>query len=323
MSDGSCLELDMSTYITHRLLLAVPTLLFVIIAVFFLIHLVPGDPTATLLGPTGTPEEIEAIRHELALDQPMYLQLWRYLANLIKGNIGTSIYYKLPVSTLFFDRLPNTLRLATVATVLAACVAVPLGITAAVKRHSIWDFSSMVFALTGVSIPVFWLGILLIYVFGVILRWLPTSGLGGPFFSVKGICHVTLPAVTLSTIFLASTTRLLRSSMLEVLNEDYVRAARAKGLRETVVLYKHALKNALNPVVTNLGFQLGQMVAGAILTETVFAWPGVGRLLVQAISRRDYPLVQGVTLCIACSIVAANLLVDISYAMVDPRIRYD
>jgi peptide/nickel transport system permease protein len=275
-----------------------------------------------MLGVEASQEEIAALSEQLGIDQPLLVQFGRYLARLAHGDFGMSIYHKMPVTKLFMMRLPNTLRLAGFAVIFALSVAIPLGVTAAVKRNSIWDYLSMLIALAGMSVPVFWLGILFVYVFGFQLCWLPISGIGDSWYTLDGFCHTILPGIALSAGLLASSTRLLRSSMLEILSEDYIRTARAKGIREGVVVYRHALRNALNPLVTNIALQMGALIGGAFLTETVFAWPGIGRLLVQAILRRDYPLVQGITLATALFVILINLVADLCYTLLDPKVRY-
>jgi len=310
------------SFVTRRLLLLIPTALVLITGVFFLIALVPGDPVQVMLGTEATEAAVEQKRKELGLDRPLLNQYLFFLSRLIKGDLGTSIYHREPVLKLFIKRIPNTMRLALFAIAFSLLGALPLGVLSAVKRYSVWDYSSLLLALIGVSVPVFWLGMVLIYVFGLKLRWLPVSGLGGSLFSFEGFKHTILPACTLGAYLLASSTRLLRSRMLDVLSADYIKTSRAKGLRESVVIWKHAFRNALNTLVTNVTLQVGVLIGGSFLTETVFAWPGVGRLLVQAIYRRDYPLIQGITLIIALMVVLINLLADISYMLLDPRVRY-
>ena len=309
-------------YLLRRLVYVIPTVLLTITAVFFLIYLVPGNPAQVMLGVEATQEEVDALAEHLGIDEPLPVQFARYLSRLVRGNLGVSIYHKLPVTELFLMRLPNTLRLGVFSICFALDVAIPLGITAAVRRNSIWDYASMLVALAGMSVPVFWLAILLIYAFGLQLRWLPISGIGEAWYTLDGFRHTILPGIALSAGLLASSTRLLRSSMLEILSEDYVRTARAKGLPERLVIYRHALRNALNPLVTNVALQMGALIGGAFLTETVFAWPGIGRLLVQAIVRRDYPLIQGITLATAVFVILINLVADLCYALLDPKVRY-
>jgi len=312
----------MAAFLLRRFFLLIPTALVLVTGVFFLIALVPGDPVLVMLGTEATEDAIQQLRHDLGLDRALFFQYTAFLSRLLHGDLGMSIYHRAPVLKLFAQRIPNTLWLTFLAVVFSLLGALPLGVLAAVKRYSIWDYSSLLVALVGVSVPVFWLGIILIYVFGLKLRWLPISGVGGSLLSWDGFKHTILPAASLGAYLLASSTRLLRSSMLDVLTEDYVRTARAKGLREWLVIWKHAFRNALNPLVTNVTLQLGVLVGGSFLTETVFAWPGVGRLLVQAIYRRDYPVIQGITLIIVLMVVVINLLADMSYVLLDPKVRY-
>jgi ABC-type dipeptide/oligopeptide/nickel transport system permease component len=249
------------------------------------------------------------------------VQFGRYVQGVARGDLGDSFSYRKEVLQVILERLPATLELAAAAMILACGLGIPLGIEAALRRQSWFDLFCRGLALAGVSFPVFWLAIQLMYLFAVILGLLPLSGRGGPFYTWSGITHLLLPAVALSTIMLPSTMRLTRSSMLEVMGQEYIRVARAKGLREIVVIYKHAFRNAIIPVVTNIGLQFGMLLGGAFLTEHVFAWPGIGQLTVNAILRRDFPLVQGVILVVALAFFLVNLCVDVSYAYLDPRVR--
>jgi len=259
-------------------------------------------------------EQLEAFRHKMGFDQPAHIQYLRWLGRAVRGDFGTSLRYAKPVFPLILERMPATLELAVAAQIFALTLALPLGILAAVRRNSIFDGLTMVGALFGQSMPGFWLGLMLILLFGVVLRILPVSGRA----SSK---HLILPAITLGTFFLARNTRLVRSGMLEVLGQDYVTTARSKGLSERAIIWKHALKNALIPLVTMVGMDFGALLAGTVVTETVFAWPGVGRLVFNAINQRDFPLVQAAVFLIAVIFVATNLLVDLSYVYLDPRIR--
>jgi len=310
-------------YIMRRLLHLIPTLLAVATIVFLLIHFIPGDPVQTMLGLEATPEDVAALREVLGLNDPILVQYKNFLANLIKFDFGSSIYYKENVFELFKERFPATVELAVTALLFGTLVAIPLGILSATHRHSVIDVFSTIFSLIGISTPVFWLGILLMYIFSLQLGWLPLTGRGGPIWTLQGIKHILLPAISLGATMMASTTRLVRSSMLEVLSQDYVRTAHAKGLTNRVVLYKHALKNAMLPVLTNVGLQMGVLLGGSFLTETVFAWPGVGRFAVQAVLRRDFAVIQGVTFMVAFLLIMVNLCVDILYTFIDPRIKYN
>jgi peptide/nickel transport system permease protein len=273
-----------------------------------------GDPAATMLPGDASVDELIALRHTLGLDQPLHVQYVRFLADVVAGDFGTSFRHQQPALPLVLERLPATLELALTALVLAVVVALPLGIVAALHRGRLADLLAMGFAVIGQATPYFWMGIMLILVVSVELGWLPTSGRGS-------WRHLILPAVTLGTHFAAGLARLTRTSMLEVLGQNYVTTARAKGLSEPVVILTHALKNAAVPVVTLIGLQFGTLLGGAVVTETIFAWPGVGRLAVQSIFVRDYPVVQAGVFVLALSFVAINLLVDLLYGYLDPRIR--
>ena len=304
----------MLNYILYRLGYTVVVVLGVAIVVFGLLHL-SGDPVFLVLPTDATPQMIATVRKMLALDQPLAMQFLLYLGRTVRGNLGTSFRYNLPVSTLLATHLPATLELTAAAMVIAIAVAIPAGIFAAVRRGTALDQLTMLGALAGQAMPVFWLALLLIWVFAVRLRWLPVFGQGG-------LQHLILPAVSLSGVIVGRLARLVRSSMLDVLHQNYVRTARAKGLASRRVIAHHALKNAAIPIVTLLGLQLAQLLGGAVVTETIFAWQGVGSLVVQAVFNRDFPVVQAVTLVVSLVFVLVNLLVDISYAVLDPRIRF-
>ena len=312
----------MARLILRRLIGSVPIAIGVALVVFLILRLVPGDPARVMLGADAQAADVERVRQQLGLDRPLWIQFALFLERAVRGDLGYSYYFKDSVLTLIWSTLPATIELAAVALAGAVLIAVPLGVVAALRRQTLADYGSMGLAVLGVAMPPFWLGILLIYLFGVKLRWLPTIGHGGPLWTLDGLRHVLLPAVTLGALMLASTTRLTRAAMLDVLGEDYVRTARAKGLGHRQVVYGHALRNALIPVVTNVGLQMGNLLGGAFLTETVFAWPGIGRLSVDAMFRRDYPLVQGTLLLVTLAFLLVNLLVDVLYLMIDPRISY-
>ena len=267
-----------------------------------------------MVSPDAPPDVVTTTRQALGFDRPLYEQFARYLGNAARGDLGVSLRMSRPVSALILERLPATLQLTLAALVIAVVVAVPAGIVSAVKRGTVVDRLAMAGAVAGQAVPIFWLALLLIALFGVRLRWLPVYGNGS-------LAHFVLPAVSLSTIIMGRLARLVRSSMLEVLGQDYVRTARAKGLGESRVLVVHALKNASILIVTLLGLQFAQLLGGAVVTETIFAWPGIGRLVVEAIFNRDFPVVQGVVLVVSLIFVAVNVLVDLSYAVLDPRIR--
>ncbi|MDQ7800723.1 MAG: ABC transporter permease [Armatimonadota bacterium] len=303
-------------YVLKRVLLALPVLLGVSVVVFVAIRLIPGDPAQIMAGQAATEEVVRQIRQSLGLDQPLPVQYLYFLRNVVRGDLGRSLFNGAPVVEELGQRFPRTVRLALASIVVASLIGVPAGILAATRHLSWLDTLVMLVALVGVSMPVFWLGLNLILVFSVRLQWLPAFG-------YETWRHLLLPSVTLGAASAAIVARMTRSSMLEVLGQDYIRTARAKGLAERVVVNRHALRNALIPVVTVLGLQLGTLLSGAVLTETVFAWPGIGRLLVDAVLARDYPIIQGATLLIAATFVALNLAVDLLYGLLDPRIRYE
>jgi len=282
--------------------------------VFALIHLVPGDPVEVMLGESAQPADKEALREALGLNQPVHLQLLDYLARLVRLDLGTSIYSRRPILDILLERIPATIELGIAALWVATFLALPLGILAAMHRNTLLDFGAMGFALVGVSIPNFWMGPMLILVGALWLGWFPVSGR-------EGFMSLVLPALTLGTAMAAILSRMIRSALLEVITEEFIRTARAKGLTEWRVIAHHGLRNALLPVITLLGLQLGALLGGAIITETVFSWPGIGLLVVEAIQRRDYPVVQATVLFISLSYVLVNLLTDLLYAWIDPRVR--
>lgn len=304
----------MPTFILSRLLSALLVLLGVSCLVFLLIHLVPGDPVEVMLGEAAQPADREALRHALGLDQPLLVQLLHYFRGLLHLDLGTSLQSQRPISELLWERIPATAELAAAALAVAVVIAFPLGILAAVRKDSAWDYGAMSVSLLGVSMPNFWLGPLLILVFSVWLGWLPVSGREGP-------ASLVLPAITLGTALAAILSRMVRSSLLEVMHEDFVRTARAKGLSQRIVILHHAMRNALLPVVTVLGLQLGVLLGGAVVTEMVFSWPGLGELTIESIQRRDYPVVQACVLVISAAYVIVNMLTDLAYGWLDPRVR--
>ena len=306
----------MLRYLVRRLLLTIPVLLGVATLVFALIHLVPGDPAQSMLGDGASPEEVQTLRTALGLDKPLVEQYWSFMTGLVRGDLGSSFRYGTPVAREIRDRLFRTFQLAVAAMLVAVAIAIPLGILAAVFRGTAIDHAAMTLALIGISMPNFWLGPLLAILFAVYLGWLPVSGTGG-------LTHLVLPAVTLGAALAAILARMTRASVLEELRELYVLAARARGASRTRAVVRHAFRNSLIPVVTIIGLQFGAVLTGTIITETIFAWPGVGRLLIQAINFRDYPLVQGCILFISFTYVMMNLLTDLTYGLLDPRIRYD
>ena len=331
-------------YAIKRFLTIVPVLVGVSLIVFGFIHLIPGDPAVTMLGERATPERVAEIRTQLGLDRPLYVQYLIYVGKIVRGDLGASILRGDPVLHDLAKRFPATVELALSAITVAVLIGVPMGIVAAVWRNSLFDALSRLIALTGVSMPIFWLGLMLAWVFGVVLGLLPTgfrlntsvtivpvtnlflvdsllAGDGEAFAAAAR--HLVLPAVALSTIPMAVIARMTRASLLEILSQDYIRTAESKGLPQRAVILRHAMRNALLPVMTVTGLQIGRFLAGAILTETIFSWPGIGLWIFEAIQARDYPIVQGATLFIATIFVLVNLLTDLLYAVVDPRIRYD
>ncbi|MFO1158682.1 MAG: ABC transporter permease [Reyranellaceae bacterium] len=290
--------------------------LFLLSLTIFLFVRVTGDPMTLLVEPGARPEDIENMRHQFGLDQPIWVQYWLFVLSFFTGDLGQSFYYRTPVLELYFQRLPNSLELAGVAMVLSLAIGIPSGILAAVRVNGFWDSAGKTFALLGLSLPQFWVGLVLILFFSVYLGWLPSSGSGG-------LAHLLMPAFTLGWYFAAAHMRLTRSSMLEVLGSEYIKLARLKGLPEPLVIGKHALKNALIPVITLAGINLVVMINVAVVVETVFAWPGIGRLLYEGITFRDFPVVQCVVVLCGSMIIVVNLLVDILYAYIDPRIRLE
>ncbi len=333
----------MKWYIIKRLLMLIPVLLGVSILSFSLIHLAPGDPAITIAGEHASIQTINAIREKYGLDKPITTQYWIWLKQVLKGDLGRSIVSNESVTKEIADRFPNTFELTMFSMFFAIIIGCIAGIISASRQYSILDYSFMGLALFGVSMPVFWLGIMLMMIFGVFLKWLPISGrismmisfqqitgfylldslLTGNFEAfISSLRHLILPSIALATIPMATIARITRSSMLEVLRQDFIRTERAKGLSERMVIYKHAVRNAMIPVVTVIGLNFGLLLSGAILTETVFSWPGIGRYIVNAVNMRDYPAVQGCILFFAFMFVIVNLITDIVYVYIDPRIHY-
>ena len=305
----------MRSYLLRRILLTLPVLLGATVLVFVFIHLIPGDPVEVMLGESASTADRIALRHQLHLDEPLPAQFGLFFTGLATGELE-SIFYHEPVSRKVLGRLGATMELAAAAMILACLFAIPLGIIAALRRHTWADAAATGFSLLGVSVPNFWLGPMLILIFSLKLQWLPVSGRGG-------LSHLALPALTLGLAMAALLSRMTRASLLEVLGEPHLTAARARGLAERWVILKHALRNAAVPILTVIGLQFGALLSGAIITETIFAWPGLGRLLIESIQTRDFPLVQGCVLAIALSYVIVNLLTDLLYTAADPRIRLE
>ncbi len=333
----------MKWYITKRLLMLIPVLLGVSILAFSLIHLAPGDPALTIAGERASPQVISAIREKYGLDKPLTTQYWVWLKQVLQGDLGRSIVSNEYVAKEILERFPNTVELTIFAMIFAVVIGSIAGIISASRQYSVFDYSFMGLAIFGISMPVFWLGIMLMMIFGVYLRWLPISGRISMMISFQRITgfylldsiitgnfaaffsslrYLILPSVALSTIPMAIIARVTRSSMLEVLRQDFIRTERAKGLSERMVIYKHAVRNAMIPVITVIGLNFGLLLAGAILTETVFSWPGIGRYVVNAVNMRDYSVVQGCVLFFALMFVIVNLITDIVYVYIDPRIHY-
>ncbi len=315
----------MATYVLRRLLALIPVLLGISLVVFFLMKLIPGDVAQALLGLTARPEDVANLREALGLNQPIWVQYVKWLSHVLRGDLGISLQQRTDVLPFILDRFQNTLLLTAAATLISLLIGLPAGIISATKQYSIFDRISMLLALFGNSMPAFWLGLMSILIFSLKLRWLPTGGMW-PMVGERTpwvlLEHLALPAITLGAASAAITARITRSSMLEVIRQDYVRTARAKGLAERTVLTRHTLKNALLPILTVVSLQFGFLLGGAVLTETVFSWPGVGLALYNAISFRDYPMVQGGVLVVACAFVLVNLVTDLLYALIDPRIKY-
>jgi len=305
----------MKTYFVKRVLMSLPVAAGVLVLVFLLMHMVPGDPVEVMLGESAAPADREALRESLHLDEPLVTQFGLFMKELFTGGLE-SIFYHRPVLDVISGRLGNTVVLALSALIVSLLVSIPLGVAAAVRRGGAVDAGAMGFSLVGVSMPTFWLGPMLILVFSIKLGWLPVSGKGG-------LAHLVLPSLTLGFGMAAIVSRMVRGSLLDILGREYLRVARAKGLSERVVIAKHALRNALIPTITIVGLQAGALLSGAIITETIFAWPGVGRLLIDAINTRDFPLVQGAVIVIALSYVLVNLVTDLLYAVADPRVRFE
>jgi peptide/nickel transport system permease protein len=313
----------MTTYIARRFMWAIPVLIGASFLVFWSIRWVPGDPAVAIAGELASPALVERVRAELGLDQPLPVQYGIYLARMAQGDMGTSVRSGLPVTDEIRIRLPRTLQLTILSLIVAAAIGIPIGVLSATRSNTWVDALSMVLALLGVSMPIFWLGLMLIIFFALTLpNWL---GLGQPILPPTGSGtwrHLIMPTIALAANSMAIQARMTRACMLDVLRSDYIRTARSKGVSEFSVIYRHGLRNALIPIVTVIGLQFGTLLGGAVLTETVFAWPGIGRLLVDSIGYRDYPVIQGTVLVITVGFVLVNILVDILYAYLDPRIRY-
>ncbi|MEJ5199083.1 MAG: ABC transporter permease [Anaerolineae bacterium] len=316
----------MTKYILRRLLIAIPVLFGVTVIAYFIMTLAPGDAVDMLVDPGLSPQDIALKKQALGLDQPVFVQYVKWLGQLVQGNLGYSFNNRRPVTERIGERLGSTLTLAFSALFFSYLLAIPIGVLAAVRQYSIWDYIATVFSFLGVSVPSFFFGLLLIYFFALKLDWFPTGGthtIGAPFSLADRLSHLILPMTVLSLQNIGAVMRYTRSSMLDVIHQDYIRAARAKGLQERVVLFRHALRNALIPVITLAGLQFPFLLGGAIITEQIFNWPGMGRLAVEAITQRDYPTIMGINLLAAVMVIIGNLLADVMYGVVDPRIRYE
>jgi peptide/nickel transport system permease protein len=305
----------MSAYVLRRVAQSLIVLVGVSIVVFFLARLAPGDPVSLLLSETASPEQIEAAREHYGFNDPIYVQYWLFASRAVRGDFGDSLYYDEPALQVVREAFPQTVKLALTAFALAVGLALPMGVIAAIRRDSLWDYLAVGISVIGQAAPSYWIGILLILFFSVRIKIFPSSGNFGPE-------YIVLPAITLAALLMAVLTRLTRAGMLDVLSDDYVRTARSKGLKERTVIVRHALRNALIPLVTVMGLQLGSVLGGTVIVEQVFAWPGVGRLAVNAITSRDYPIIQAVVLLVSVVFVVINLAVDLLYGLLDPRIRH-
>ena len=306
----------MFSFLLSRLFSAAIVIFGVSLLVFFFLHMVPGDPVEVMLGESAQPADREALRHALGLDQPLLTQMGQYYGNLLRFDLGTSLYSQRPIADMLLERMPATAELAIASLIVAVMIAFPLGALAAVRKDSRWDQGAMGMSLVGVSIPNFLMGPILILVFSLWLGWFPVSGR-------DGFASIILPALTLGTAMAAILSRMIRATLLETLHEDYIRTARAKGMSETVVIWRHAMRNALLPVITLLGLQLGTLLGGAVITEVVFSWPGLGSLTIESIQKRDYPVVQACVLVISVAYVVINTLTDLVYGWLDPRVRLE
>lgn len=310
----------MIKYSLKRILQLIPTIFIVVFIVFVVTRVIPGDPASVMLGPQASVEAVEELRDNLGLNDPIIEQFGRYLKDVAKGDFGDSYYYNQPVTKLINERFPNTLILAVLSIIIGLLVGIPVGVISATKQYSVFDYTFMILALIGISVPIFWLAMMAVLLFSVNLGWLPSVGMGeGSIIDI--IQHLVLPSLCLATGPTAVFARFTRSSMLDITKQDYIKTARAKGLKEKLVIWRHAFKNALPPIITIAGMQFSQLLSGAVLTETIFSWPGLGKLIVDAIQNRDYTLVQGSVIYVAFIYVIINLIVDICYALLNPKVK--
>ncbi len=314
----------MLKYISKRLLDLIPTIFIVATIVFFITRILPGDPASSMLGPQASAEDIFKLRQEMGLNDPLYVQYFKYLGDLLRFDLGKSFYHNRAVLTIILERFPNTVVLAMVALVISLLVGVPMGIIAASKKGSILDMCFTSLSLFGVSLPVFWLGIMLSLLFGVHLQWLPVTGIGNMSKGFFNYCrYLILPGITLATIPMANFARIIRSSLLDTLDQNYIKTARSKGVSRFLLINKHALKNALTPLITVIGMQVSSLLSGAVLTETIFSWPGMGRLIVDSIEKGDFMTIQGTVLFTAILYVVINIFIDLLYKVVNPKVKID
>lgn len=310
--------------IVKRILQLIPVLLITMSITFVITRVLPGNPAVSILGPQASPEDIAKMEEEMGLNDPMPVQYINYMAGVLTGDLGTSYRYNRPVAELIMEKIPNTLQLAATSLIIALLIGIPVGIISACKQYSIFDYVSMIAALVGVSMPSFWLGLMLVLIFSVNLGWFPTMGMGDLANGIGDVLsHLFLPALCLSFGSMANFARISRSSMLEVIDQDYMKAVRAKGIAEWKVIIKHGLKNALPPIVTVLGMRISALMTGAIMIETIFSWPGIGRLIVDAINNNDFEMIQGTVLFMAILYVTVNLIVDIVYLYINPKVSYE
>jgi peptide/nickel transport system permease protein len=317
----------MTKYIIKRILQAIPLLILITIITFLIINLAPGDPAQMFINPEHMNKvDLNVIRHNLGLDKPLYIRYFIWLGGLLKGDLGISFFRNRPVLDLLMEALPNTIILSVVSILISTIVAIPAGMISALKRGSVWDYFFSTISFIGISIPAFWFGLMLLLVFGANLQWFPIGGMREnyeQFVLMDRLRHIILPAIVLGTGGMATDMRYMRSAMLEVINQDYIRTARSKGLSEKIVIWRHAFRNALLPLITLFGFMIPGLISGAAITESIFAWPGIGRIVVEANFTRDYPIIMGELVFVSVLVVLGSLIADVLYAIADPRIKYD
>ncbi len=317
----------MTKYIIKRILQAIPLLILITIITFLIINLAPGDPAVMFINPERMGKvDLNVIRHNLGLDKPLYIRYFIWLGGLLKGDFGISFFRNRPVLDLLMEALPNTIVLSVVSVLISTIIAIPAGMISALKRGSVWDYFFSTISFIGISIPAFWFGLMLLLVFGAQLQWFPIGGMRenyDQFVFMDRLSHIVLPAIVLGMSGMATDMRYMRSAMLEVINQDYIRTARSKGLSEKIVIWRHAFRNALLPLITLFGFMIPGLISGAAITESIFAWPGIGRIVVEANFTRDYPIIMGELVFVSVLVVLGSLIADVLYAVADPRIKYD